>query len=116
MAVESNEDVAAELGAAMAMVGIELGLQRSAEAEAELLAELGITLIINGILNYFFLNLTCYEELQSENYCLQSHMCLFRNSSDTPRTGAVSAKMGWKMGQKLAYGITKRGQKSLPPK
>ena len=47
VAVESNEDVAAELGAAMAMAGIELGLQRSAEAEAELLAELGITLIDN---------------------------------------------------------------------
>ena len=53
VAVESNEDVAAELGAAMAMAGIELGLQRSAEAEAELLAELGMTLIINGILNDF---------------------------------------------------------------
>ena len=53
MAVESNEDVAAELGVAMAMAGIALGLQRSAEAEAELLAELGITLIINGILNDF---------------------------------------------------------------
>ena len=53
MAVESNEDVAAELGAAMGMAWIELGLQRSAEAEAELLAELGITLIINGILNDF---------------------------------------------------------------
>ena len=51
VAVESNEDVAAELGAAMTMAGIELGLQRRAEAEAELLAELGITLIINGILN-----------------------------------------------------------------
>ena len=49
VAVESNEDVAAELGAAMAMAGIELGLQCSAEAEAELLAELGITLIINKL-------------------------------------------------------------------
>ena len=50
VAVESNEDVTAELGVAMAMARIELGLQRSVGAKAELLAEIGTTLIVNGIL------------------------------------------------------------------
>ena len=104
----------------MATVRIEPGLERKAEAEAELLAELGLTSITNGtVLNdscksYYAKN-TTIEELRIIEE-LQSYMCLSENPSDGPRTGVVTAKFGWKTGQKLAYGIKKRGQKILPPK
>ena len=43
MAVEFSAGVAAEFGVAVATARIELGLERKAEVEAELLAELGVT-------------------------------------------------------------------------
>ena len=57
---------------------------------------------------------TTIEELGTVEE-LQGHMCLSENLSDGPRTGAVTAEFGCKTGQKLAYGIEKRGHKYLPP-
>ena len=67
------------------------------------------------LVNLTMLRRTTIEELGTVKE-LQSHMCLSENSSDRPRTGAIAAKLGCKTGQKLAYGIKKRGQKILPPK
>ena len=106
---------------AVATVRIELGLECKAEVEAELLAELGLTLIINRtVLNdwrkpYYAIRRTTIKELGTVEE-LQSHMCLFENLSDRPRIGAVTAKLGCKMSQNVAYGIKKGGNNFLPPK
>ena len=105
----------------MATVRIELGLECKAEVEAELLAELGLTLIINRtVLNdwrksYYALRRTTIKELGTVEE-LQSHLCLFENLSDGPRIGADTAKLWCKMSQNVAYGIKKGGKIFLPPK
>ena len=48
----------------MATTRIELGLERKAEVEAELLAELGLTLIINRTL----LNISCKSYCAKKEY------------------------------------------------
>ena len=110
-------EVAVEV--AVAAVRIEPGLERKVEAEAELLAELGLTSITDGtVLNdsckSYYAEKTTIEELGTIEE-LQSHLCLSEISSERLRTGAVTAKFGCKTGQKLAYGVEKRGHKFLPP-
>ena len=45
---------------------------------------------------------------------LQWNVCLLENSLVGPRLGAVAAKIGCKMGQKIGSGLWKKGAKNAP--
>ena len=71
------DEVGAAVEVAVATVRIEPGLERKAETEAELLAQLGLTLIIyravlNDLCKSYYAKIGTVEELQS-------HMWLFEN-------------------------------------
>ena len=119
VAVEFSADVAAALGMAVATARIELGLERRAEVEAEQLAELGLTLIINSTMT----NLSCKSYDAKKNYNRRTRYrrrtsivhVLVQKFIGWVKDGAIAAKLGCKTGQKVAYNIKKGGKIFCPP-